>query len=202
MIVRSAATAQMTALTVTQTQSPALTPLTQRLQKLVSSSQGLRPEDLRGHQHTVNNSRHTNANTNPFHDYKHNLEETEIIHIGRKFQNECAVMATIGNRSYKAPLDSVTAKCVLSLDCYQSISPKFKTELYESSIKIRAANGSFIKNRGECNLTFKINDEQLTFPFLCSDQLSQQLILGHNFAKAFHIGTSWDANDTISLTIN
>ena len=32
--------------------------------------------------------------------------------------------------------------------------------------------------------------------------MSQQLILGHNFAKAFHIGTSWDANDTMSLTIN
>ena len=58
-----------------------------------------------------------------------------------------------------------------------------------------------LKNRGECNLTFKINDEQFIFPFLCSDQLSQQLILGHNFAKAFHLGTSWDANDTMSLTI-
>ena len=69
------------------------------------------------------------------------------------------------------------------LDCYESISPNFKTELYESSIKIRAANGSFIKNRGECDLTFKINDEQFTFPFLCSDQLSQQLILGHNLPK-------------------
>ena len=65
----------------------------------------------------------------------------------------------------------------------------------------KAANGSFIKNRGECDLTFKINNEQFNFPFLCSKQLSQ-LILGHNFAKAFHIGTSWDANDTMSLTIN
>ena len=111
-------------------------------------------------------------------------------------------MATIGNRSYKALWDSGAAKHVLSLDCYQSISPKFKTELYESSIKIRAANGSFIKNRGECDLTFKINNEQFTFPFLCLNQLSQQLILGHNLAKAFHIGTFWDANDAMSLTIN
>ena len=111
-------------------------------------------------------------------------------------------MATTGNRSYKALWDSGAAKCVLFLDCYQSISPKFKTKLYESSIKIRAANGSFIKNSGECDLTFKINNKHFTFPFLCSDQLSQQLILGHNFAKAFHIGTSWDANDTMSLTIN
>ena len=105
-------------------------------------------------------------------------------------------MATIGNR------DSGAAKYVLSLDCYQSISPKFKTELYENSIKITAANGSYIKNRGECNLTFKINNKQFAFTFLCSDQLSQQLFLGHNFAKAFHIGTFWDAHDTISLTIN
>ena len=107
-------------------------------------------------------------------------------------------MATIGNRSYKALWDSGAAKCVLSLDCYQSISPKFKTELYESGIKIRAASDSFIKHRGECDLTFKINNEQFTFPFLYSDQLSQQLILGHNLAKAFHIGTSWDANDAKS----
>ena len=108
----------------------------------------------------------------------------------------------IQNRSYKALRDSGAVKCVLSLDCYQSISPKFQTELYESSIKIRADNGSFIKNRVECYLTFKINSKQFTFPFLCSDQLSQQLIFGQNFAKAFHIGTSWDANDTMCLTIN
>ena len=60
----------------------------------------------------------------------------------------------------------------------------------------------FITNRGECNLTFKINNEQFAFPFLCSDQLSQQLILGLKFAKAFHIGTSQDANDTMPLTFN
>ena len=47
-----------------------------------------------------------------------------------------------------------------------------------------------------------INNEQFTFPFLCLNQLSQQLILGHNFDKAFHIGASWDANDTMPLTIN
>ena len=121
-IVRSVITAQRTALTVTQPHFLAMTLLTQRLQKLVSPSQGFRPEDLRGHQHTVDNSRHTNANTNLSHDYEHDREETEIIHIGRKSQNECAVMATIGNRSYKALWDSGAAKYVLSLDCYQSIS--------------------------------------------------------------------------------
>ena len=38
--------------------------------------------------------------------------------------------------------------------------------------------------------------------FLCSDQLSQELILGHNFAQTFHIGTLWNANDVMSLTRN
>ena len=140
----------MSVLTVTQTQLLAMSLLTQRLQNTSLPLSGLGPEDLR---HTVNNSRHTNSNTNPSHDCEHNLGETEIIQIGKKSQNECAVVATIGNMSYKAWWDSGAAKCVLSLDCYQSISSKFKTELYESSIKIRAANGFFIENRGECNLT-------------------------------------------------
>ena len=102
MIVRSAITAQMTALTVTQTRSLPMTLLNQRLQRTSLPPQGFRPEDLRGHKHTVNNSRHTNAITNSCHDSEYNLEEAEIIHIGRKSQNKCAVMVTIGNRSYKA----------------------------------------------------------------------------------------------------
>ena len=130
------------------------------------------------------------------------LKKLRLYILGENLKMNVLLWPQLGNRSYKALWDSGAAKCVLSLDCYQSISPKFKTELYESSITIRAANGSFIKNRGECDLTFKINNEQFTFPFLCSDQLSQQLILGHNLAKAFQIGTSWDANDTMSLTIN
>ena len=45
-----------------------------------------------------------------------------------------------------------------------------------------------------------IGDERFTFPFLCSDQLSQQVILGYNFAKAFHIGTWWDQQNDMFLT--
>ena len=75
-----------------------------------------------------------------------------------------------------------------------------KTELYPSSIKIKAANGTFITNNGEYDLTFMIGDERVTLTFLCSDQLSQQIILGHNFAKAFHIGTSWDQDDIMYMT--
>ena len=40
------------------------------------------------------------------------------------------------------------------------------------------------------------------FPFLCLDQLSQQMILGHNFSKAYHIGMLWNADDVMSLTRN
>ena len=43
---------------------------------------------------------------------------------------------------------------------------------------------------------------RLTFPFLCLDQLSQQIILGHNFSKAYHTGMLWNANDVMSLTRN
>ena len=44
-----------------------------------------------------------------------------------------------------------------------------------------------------------IGDERFTFHFLCSDQLSQQIILGHNLAKAFQIGTWWDLDDIMYL---
>ena len=67
---------------------------------------------------------------------------------------------------------------------------------------MKAANGTFIRNKEECEISFKIGQETFRFPFLCSDQLSQELILGHNFAQTFHIGTLWNANDVISLTRN
>ena len=96
--------------------------------------------------------------------------------------------------------DSGAGKCVMSFDCHQSIPMKYKTELYPSRIKIKAANGTFITNKGECDLTFVIDDKRFTFPFLSSDQLSQQIILCPNFAKAFHIGTWWDQDDNMYLT--
>ena len=81
-------------------------------------------------------------------------------------------------------------------------TPKYKTELSPSSVKIRAANGTFLSNRGECDVTFKINKERFTFPFLCLVQLSQQMILGHSFSKAFCIGMLWNTDDVMSLTRN
>ena len=127
-------------------------------------------------------------------------DDTEIVHLHRKSTDDCALMVLIGNRHCKVLWDSGAGKCVISFDYYQSIPTKYKTELYSSSIKIKATNGTFIINKGECDLTFMIGDERFTFPFLCSDQLSQQIILGHNFAKAFHIGTWWDQDDIMYLT--
>ena len=122
----------------------------------------------------------------------------EIVHIGRS-QNECAI---ITDRSQNALWDSGAGRCVISYDCYNSLHPKYKTELFPSSVKIRAANGMFIPNKGECDVSFKIKKERFTFPFLCLDQLSQQMILGHNFSKAYHIGMLWNADDVMSLTRN
>ena len=89
----------------------------------------------------------------------------------------------ISARRWKALWDSGAGRCVVSYDCYNSLHPKHKTELFPSSVKIGAANGTFISNRGECDITFKIKKERFTFLFLCSDQLSHWMILGHNFSK-------------------
>ena len=126
--------------------------------------------------------------------------ETDLVHLGRRPQDECSLFIQTGKRSHKALWDSGAGQCVLSFDCYNAIPAKYKTDLFTSPIKIKAANGTLIENKGECDITFKIGSIKFTFPFLCSAQLSQQFILGYNFSKAFHIGTTWSADDTMSLT--
>ena len=128
--------------------------------------------------------------------------ETEIVHIGRKSHNKCTVIAMIGAKSQKAQWDSGAGRCIICYDCYNSLHPKYNMELFPSSVRVRAVNGTFIANKGECDITFKINNERFTFPFLCLDQLSQQMILSHNFSKAYHIGVLWSADDMMSLTRN
>ena len=91
---------------------------------------------------------------------------------------------------------------MISFDCYNSLHHKYKTELFPSNIRIKAANGIYITNSDECDITLRINTVKFTFPFLCSDQLSQQMILGHNFSKAYKIGTHWNEDDIMSLTRN
>ena len=107
--------------------------------------------------------------------------DTEIVHIGRKSQIECEVMVKAGKRSFKAQWDSGAGRCVISYKCYNKISPKFKSDLFTSDIRLKSANGTFITNKGECAISFKIGQERFRYPFLYSEQLSQELILGHIF---------------------
>ena len=111
-------------------------------------------------------------------------------------------MVNAGKRSFKALWDSGAGRCVISYECYNRISPKFKSDCFTSDIRLKAANGTFIRNKGECEISFKIGQETFRFPFLCSDQLSQELILCHIISQTFHFGTLWNANDVMSLTRN
>ena len=64
----------------------------------------------------------------------------------------------ISTKSQKALWDSGAGRCVISYDCYNSLHPKYKIELFPSSVRIRAANGTFIANKRECDVTLKINN--------------------------------------------
>ena len=128
------------------------------------------------------------------------LDETEIVYLGRSSKDDCSLFIQTGKKTHKALWDSGACKCVLSLESYQMIPDKYKTDLFSSNIKIKAANGTNIKNNGECDITFRMGTEKFTFPFLCSDQLSQAIIIGHNFCSTFNIGTTWSAPDIMSLT--
>ena len=130
----------------------------------------------------------------------HILPETEIVHLGQRSKDECSLFIQTGKRTHKALWDSGACKCVLSLESYNMIPDKYKTDLFPSSIKIKAANGTIIDNSGECDITFRMGTQKFTFPFLCSSQLSQQVIIGHNFCNTFNIGTIWTAADVMSLT--
>ena len=69
----------------------------------------------------------------------HQTIETEIVKIGTK--DDCSFIIKIGDRDYRTLLDSGAGKCVISLEKYKKIPSKFKTELFKSHIKIKAANG-------------------------------------------------------------
>ena len=141
---------------------------------------------------TSNND--TNSPDNP------DLETTEIVHVGTK--DDCSILIKIGDRNHKALWDSGAGKCVISYDKYKTIPEKLKTQLSPSKIMIKAANGSTIEKKGECDITFKIGPARFTFTFLVSNELTQDVILGYNFSKAYHIGTDWNKNDEMILTMN
>ena len=42
---------------------------------------------------------------------------------------------------------------------------------------------------------------QFTFLFLVSNALTQKIILGYTFSNAFHIGSTWNKNDKMCLTM-
>ena len=100
------------------------------------------------------------------------FESTGIVHIGTK--DDCSILIKIGERNYKALWDSGAGKCVISYDKYKTIPEKLKTQLFPSKILIKAANGSMIENKGECDITFKIGPARFTFTFLVSNELTQR----------------------------
>ena len=94
------------------------------------------PENLRGSAFCEKFVKHPSS---PVHTT--NIDaETEIVHIGRKSHNKCAVITMIGNRSQKALWDSAAGRCIISYDCYNSLHPKYKTELFPSNVRIRGMN--------------------------------------------------------------
>ena len=134
---------------------------TSLITKLVFPSQVIEnvPENLRGSAFHEENLRHPSSPVNTS-----NIgAETEIIHIGRKSHNKCAVITTVGAKSQKAQWNSGAGRCIISYDCYNSLHPTYKTELFPSSVRIKAAHGTFIANKGECDITLKINNERFTF---------------------------------------
>ena len=101
------------------------------------------PENLRGSTFCEKVIRHPSSHV-------HTTDigaETEIVHIGRKSHNKCAVITMIGNKSQKGLWDSGAGRCVIYYDCYNSLHPKYKTE-FPSSVRIRAVNGTIIVNKG------------------------------------------------------
>ena len=123
------------------------------------------PEPLRGHNtnsHTIrhstnldNNSCDTNVHS-PIESKSQDVNssvnntpiETDLVHLGRRPQDECSLFIQTGKRSHKALWDSGAGQCVLSFDCYNAIPAKYKTDLFTSPIKIRAANGTLIEKQG------------------------------------------------------
>ena len=87
------------------------------------------PEPLRGKDEIQNQIRHpietkstietqsqdlknlANSNT---------LDETEIVHLGKSFQNECSLFIQTGKKSHKTLWDSGACKCVISLESYKN----------------------------------------------------------------------------------
>ena len=104
-----------------------------------------------------------------------NTNDTENVNLGKNTKEDCGLFIKTGIKG--ALWDSGTGCCVNSFDCYNAIPDKYKTELFPNKIKIKAANGSQVDSKGECDITFRIGKKKFTFPFLVSSELTQQIIL-------------------------
>ena len=112
---------------IVRTTALTMTPKKQRIQKLSIPSQETidPPDNLRGHNISSHENRQTHICDNSFNSNVHNSlhnnvntqTDTAIVHIGRKSQNECAVMVNAGKRSLKALWNSGAGRCVISFEC-------------------------------------------------------------------------------------
>ena len=90
------------------------------------------PENLRGNNLSKTNSRHNpilekhsvhkgGKSINTEENIVNSDNETDIVHIGRNSQNECAIITSIGNTDQKALWDSGAGRCVnpmnVTIDC-------------------------------------------------------------------------------------
>ena len=104
------------------------------------------PDPLRGNNVNSDNSRQHPSSTNDDNDDVHspmnthqpivnspvdnNIEETDLVHLGRKPQDECSLFIETGKRKFKALWDSGAGQCVLSFDCYNAISARYKSDYF------------------------------------------------------------------------
>ena len=151
------------------------------------------PNPLRGNNINSDNSRQHPSSTNDDNDVDSPMntnqpsvnssvdnyfEETDLVHLGRKPQDECSLFIETGKRKFKALWDSGAGQCVLSFDCYNAIPARYKSDLFPSLIKIRAANGTIIDNKGECDITFRIGQTKSPFHFYAQIVCHNNLYLG------------------------
>ena len=77
------------------------------------------PDNLRGPDISSDENRQTKICDNSLENFIENdvntQMDTEIVHIGRRSQNECAVMVNTGKRSFKALWDSGAGRCVFHM---------------------------------------------------------------------------------------
>ena len=62
------------------------------------------------------------------------------------------------------------------------------SDLFPSLIRIRAANGTEIENKGECDITFRIGQTKFTFPFCAQIVCQNSSYLGIIFLEHFTLG--------------